>query len=880
MIYIILLIIIIYLINSNNKLSEEISKLQEELSKVYSFCPHCGKSLKKQTSPNPYIIQAPKSEAIPHTTFKQDIPVPEVINHKPLTDKEVKNSFILIVGSILIILSAIVFLTSTWNITHNFFKTIIIILMLGVFLVASYLADKVFHLKQTSRAFYYIALAYLPILLLSIALFQLFGKYLSIYGLGRYLYLAISSALVAGVYYYHATTKKSSILIFFSVVFSLLGIIFLTLHFTNNITIILIMLLGYNMAFMISYLYNKIYYNKDFHLKVITILTPTLAILFLYYLLSLYLSGITLTTVILEGILFINAYIFTIKIINKPTFYQYLYPIFTIVILYTLSWVIGSIFLVRQLCVLLAFALIYLYDLKKSSQIQLTSYFTIVGSFLLLYLATIFEVDIFQALGINCYLLWLIFTIFSFLSYLFTTKAKSLQAYLFTSSMVITTIYFVWTFHLNEVWIGYLLIGLLVSSLSISLLNNNLKKAFSWVGHISFWSISLSYLKSDFSFFLLFLYSLYLIIACIESLQKRCEFLKFISYIYLNIAMNTLFQFFQIEALYVLPLTTLLITVLDMKDKQFQSKWNNIYITAQYILSYLLLATTDCNIFPFTLALALGGIHIFYGMYHKLNKNYFYIPAMAIIPFIYTSQFLSFNSFNYMYIISFLLIFSMIYLIYSKKSNFYISLSYIYTFFHIVCLEEIKYISILLLIIETGLCFLIKEDKIKDGFKFLLYINLFILYQYIITDLHLNHFTFLTIGSCFILLLLSTRTIFHKYTNTYKIWEYIIGICIQFIAMMNYYHELDGILYVLFLAILVIISYLYKYGPCFLVSLLFILLNIFLLTKTFWLSIPWWLYILLIGSMLIVFAIYNEVKLKKENTLKNKVVKLKDDLNL
>ena len=70
---------------------------------------------------------------------------------------------------------------------------------------------------------------------------------------------------------------------------------------------------------------------------------------------------------------------------------------------------------------------------------------------------------------------------------------------------------------------------------------------------------------------------------------------------------------------------------------------------------------------------------------------------------------------------------------------------------------------------------------------------------------------------------------------------------------------------------IVIISYGLKYGPIFLISLIFILINIILLTRNFWLAIPWWLYILLIGSVLIGFAVKNEKKryeIKRNNKIR------------
>ena len=50
-----------------------------------------------------------------------------------------------------------------------------------------------------------------------------------------------------------------------------------------------------------------------------------------------------------------------------------------------------------------------------------------------------------------------------------------------------------------------------------------------------------------------------------------------------------------------------------------------------------------------------------------------------------------------------------------------------------------------------------------------------------------------------------------------------------------------------------------KYGAIFIVSILAILVNAILLTREFWLSIPWWIYLLLVGGILIGFAIKNNM---------------------
>ena len=72
-------------------------------------------------------------------------------------------------------------------------------------------------------------------------------------------------------------------------------------------------------------------------------------------------------------------------------------------------------------------------------------------------------------------------------------------------------------------------------------------------------------------------------------------------------------------------------------------------------------------------------------------------------------------------------------------------------------------------------------------------------------------------------------------------------------------------MYFVFLMLaVVIISYIYKLGPIFLISLINILVNVFLLTRLFWFNIPWWLYIFVVGFILIIFGIRNESKEKDE----------------
>ena len=68
-------------------------------------------------------------------------------------------------------------------------------------------------------------MAYIPICLISCSIFELFGYYFSIYGDGRYTYLAMSMVLTAGIYFINYRTRKSNILLAGSILSQILGVI-------------------------------------------------------------------------------------------------------------------------------------------------------------------------------------------------------------------------------------------------------------------------------------------------------------------------------------------------------------------------------------------------------------------------------------------------------------------------------------------------------------------------------------------------------------------------------------------------------------------------------------------------------------------------------
>ena len=124
---------------------------------------------------------------------------------------------------------------STWNSISNIIKTVVLVLLIAVFFGASKIAKEKFKLEKASNTFFYLAMAYIPICFISCSVFSLFGKYLSIYGDGKYTYLAVSMVITSGIYYLNYRIRKSIPLLYGSLLSQICSIILFGLIFEENI---------------------------------------------------------------------------------------------------------------------------------------------------------------------------------------------------------------------------------------------------------------------------------------------------------------------------------------------------------------------------------------------------------------------------------------------------------------------------------------------------------------------------------------------------------------------------------------------------------------------------------------------------------------------
>ncbi len=135
-----------------------------------------------------------------------------------------KNTFILAAGAFLIVLAAIVFLLTTWNTTPKVIKVGVMIVLIGLFIGLSVLSDKKYHLEQTSKTFYYIAMALIPIVLVALFAFKLVGNYF--YKEAPLLYGTLCCLFLAILYGYESSKAKRTVLLVAGLSFQVLTLIF------------------------------------------------------------------------------------------------------------------------------------------------------------------------------------------------------------------------------------------------------------------------------------------------------------------------------------------------------------------------------------------------------------------------------------------------------------------------------------------------------------------------------------------------------------------------------------------------------------------------------------------------------------------------------
>jgi len=171
---------------------------------VMAQAPAVAQTALQSQAPAQSPVQAPpklQTQAQAQSPFQAPLKLQTQLPVKPVVKPETKSFgaiiIVLIIGVIFVILSGLIFATTTWVYLSNVVRTTMICSFSFVFFGASIVAEKVFGIRKTAVAFYTLGSLFLPICILATGFFRLFGDWFAPSGGGRYL-LYLTAAVLLG----------------------------------------------------------------------------------------------------------------------------------------------------------------------------------------------------------------------------------------------------------------------------------------------------------------------------------------------------------------------------------------------------------------------------------------------------------------------------------------------------------------------------------------------------------------------------------------------------------------------------------------------------------------------------------------------------------
>ena len=884
-----LVVILIYLIYTINQKDEEIKKLKKYVNSIRKENETLREYVRKvvNTGEIPESIdvvreetikQAEKVNVIQNEVIKQrqaeEKPKVAVKVKEPINKEDTKNTTILALGAVFIILAAIVFLVSTWNVIPNIVKTVVLLVFVEVFLVLSKVAKEKFGLKNASSAFFYIAMAYIPICLYSISIFKLFGEFLSIEGEGRSLYFMIVNIIMAVIYYINYQKNKSPILIYSCILMQYLSVICLGLVLSESLTLVLLCVGLYNLLiYMFSREKETIGINlKNIFKYIVYALTVLLLVSFeqsVVYVLALAVLGINYLFLEKMESNIVHSLIFNGTVLYAGVIGIALLGVSEMVTgIVTAVYAIGVYFIQNAMIV-------------NKDNLNLEKSSLIVTS---LYIVFLQFVGLFEEMFVQVYVLALANIIILLKPY-FSKKAipTNMSSVLIPLETIFASIIVGVKYDFNEHY--YMIMTFVVFIIGEVIRNKkfeNLSKMFFILGHVN---IIFTYIVlastteiADYFIYLILITELYGY-SYFKDKENNLVF-KYLDYVFTNITLIYICDLYNWDTLiYLMPMVANLIIMAietGMTKIAIKDKYSDIYIAANTIFSYLVLVENDSKL-VFVLAL-LYTMFLLYKNYKE--KNNIYLNLIPIIGYLAIMEFDLPEILTIGHGLVFLVLFGYL-SIKNKKINVFTAAGVL------VFMKLAELIDSMLVLNIIALAYLVlhalfdNNAKTKDAYRAAVVLVCTKIYFDFIEFVGIDEipmFGLLGIVSTCIILV---RKIINKYTEDSDMIEYAV-LVITYLAYTVSAETIGAALSVLFVELLFIFySYYKKYGATFVVTAIMLLVSVLYLTRDFLFMIPWWIYLLGIGAVLISVAMKNEAKENKEklnigaiiNNVKEKIEK-------
>jgi len=795
--------------NEKNNLYEENKRLKNQLYDLKH--PKEQESDSKEIKPqeqqgstgqnvdaNPTVNPEPVKETSKAKSYSE--PVPQYAVETKSDANSTKNNVILITGAIFIILAAIVFLGSTWNVISSPIKSLIMFLFIFIFLGASYIAEKKFNLVKTGKTFFYIAMAYIPILFTSLWVFGIIKDLFDEALINSFAYFSGVFLITGIIYYAFSRIKKSRVLFYLSVVSGLFAVVCFALIFTKDEVLVNVAICLYSLLVtLIAILSNKL---DDYDIK--------LALKIMFWL-SFVSSFFVYSMLVSRGESSLNIY--------KYSNYYYLCSLLSIVansLLIYLRVENKNIYVITYLISIYSTILYPIVGMKINLNME---YLLLLGTLLTIGISSLNENQI--------------------------LKKNEKSSLLVPVNIGITLIYLALIFLLG--FVGTIFAGIPSYLLPVLCV------------------INVAYLFIQYSH------------------NKGYIVYKYLCYIYSYFAVYSFMNMFKVsfEIISILiMLWTIVLYLLETRFKQYRDDGSEAFFVVMQSLSYLMLSAVN-TIVSLSFGLFSATVLFVLNILKKENKYLRIAPmagALLIIGNIGNQPF--------EFCLTIRLIYGLLltgYTIYNRK----VSAETIFAGIGILMLASLfdnVYIRLAIMLLWEVICLIfVESEKHKDVFKGLIYITSLSLYINYINTTWLKEWSSAFKIPIVLVALLYLKTIIKKHVKDIQdrdLIDYLTLGLIYISSLVSYSSEYDGMIFCLFVLLLLIYCYQRKHGAIFITSTIALIINALFLTRMFWASIPWWGYLLLIGIVLIGFAIRNESKENKGlKDVGSKIKQIKENID-
>jgi len=825
---------------------------------------------------NAEVVTSEKKETVTYSMPREEViqKTQQVKNEarveqrKEYDREKIKNTTILLTGAFLIILAAIILLLSTWNIMPNFIKTVVLFMFAGVFFGISKKAEKM-GLNDTSRTFFNLAMAYMPICLISVSLFGLLGEFLSITGDGKFIYLTAVFLAIAGIYYKFSKVKDSKGLYYSSILSQLFTVVLFSLIFEKNINLILLNLSLYNILLMLAP-------KKDDLMKLLSLVLMYLA-LSISSIVTL-IGACNLLTLLTLSAIFVG---FAILINKKPVFasgismnYTLAMLLLTILQLPILKFSLG----VKHLLFIIGiFAILIIEEnLLSRSAFKRVKYSNYIIGYISLVITLLISLISKDEVIVKFYIISLLLTGLSIIIYLkykkeFFAVSMPITFYFFVSSLI-THFTSNLNYHANMIaaimqFIVFKLFAM-TNKESRNVLEPTINILLGVIITLIFADFSEA-IKNDFGYFLV-IFGLYAFSERSSKTKNEEIVYRILSYCSSYFVISSLFELILEKPdtliAYIPLIISIIAIILENINEEFDDTPNKFIINVSGIISCMFIAATEGIIHGVMLGISGLGILVYNRI--RNEKEELDLPVMLTVFLMTLFRDCGEDILE--------MIFMLIYTGYStilgvskRKINFYAIMSYVYLFnFMEMC--ENGYINTLVFLINSLIYIpYMKVEKERDVFRFLSIASGLAFYLNFVNDFVKVELVSIKLFGWLVFSIYSYKNILVKYIKEIKPIRIITFVVLYLYGMLDSEGMADTMLIMLMQFVIIIYSYNQRLESEFIASIVMLAFNAFLLTASFWFSIPWWIYFIIVGGALISFGIRNESKEKNNNvTLK------------